>query len=135
MDFFGNEIEEIRAFDPTTQRTNEELAHTSLSSTQIEQQYGKEGEFFQYLTSSVLWFLHEPEILLGLHPLVFHEAHQKAAEKANFSARLENASQAPKFFIGSSEIDAGAGIFEHAERTRYTIYEPGTSLEVLCGFS
>ena len=128
VDFFGNEIEEIRAFDPTTQRTNEELAHTSLSSTQIEQQYGKEGEFFQYLTSSVLWFLHEPEILLGLHPLVFHEAHQKAAEKANFSLAWKTHPKHRSFFIGSSEIDAGAGIFEHAERKELDIQSTNREL-------
>jgi len=128
VDFFGNEIEEIRAFDPTTQRTNEELAHNSLSSTQIEQQYGKEGEFFQYLTSSVLWFLHEPEILLDLHPLVFHEAHQKAAEKANFSLAWKTHPKHRSFFIGSSEIDAGAGIFDHAQRKELDIQSTSREL-------
>ena len=34
IDFFGNEIEEIRAFDPTTQRTVSTINEIKISSVQ-----------------------------------------------------------------------------------------------------
>mgnify|MGYP001159956559 FL=1 len=128
VDFFGDDIEEIRAFDPTSQRTSDQLDHAHLSSAKIEQQDEKEGEFFRYLKSSTLWYVREPEILLGRYPLAFHEADQKAARKANFSLAWKSHPGNRSFFLGSSEIDAGAGIFEASERRELVIHATSREL-------
>jgi len=85
IDFFGDHVEEIRSFDPTSQRSEGRLTEVRISSIGNEQSKEREGEFFRYLPRSVLWFFEEPENLLRLSPYAFHQSENKALKKANFS--------------------------------------------------
>ncbi|MBN37414.1 MAG: transcription-repair coupling factor [Opitutae bacterium] len=120
IDFFGNEVEEIRAFDPTTQRTTEQLSGVTIASSGPMDTYGREGEFFRYLIEPVTWVLREPEKLVSLYPLVFHETDNKKGAKANFS--LSWASKGKNHFIGTSELSAGAGIFEESDEMKSQVF-------------
>ena len=113
IDFFGNEVEEIRSFDPTTQRTTGQLSGVTIACSRPIDSHGREGEFFRYLKEGVTWILREPEKLVALYPLCFHEAERKKDGKANFSLSWE--SKGKNHFVGTSEINAGSGIFENSE--------------------
>ncbi len=120
IDFFGNEVEEIRSFDPTTQRTTEQLSGVTIACSGSMDSHGREGEFFRYLQEAVTWVLREPEKLLAHWPLCFHEAEQKKLRKANFSLAWEK--KGKNHFIGTSEINAGSGIFENSEKMDAKVY-------------
>ena len=121
LDFFGDTIEEIRKFDPTTQRTCETIAEIRISSINDEAFSERDGEFFNYLNFPVLWFFDEPENLLRMHPLAFHETGNKATEKANISLAWKRETGYLDTFLSSSEIDAGAGIFDSSEKINLAI--------------
>ncbi len=115
IDFFGDTVEEIRKFDPTSQRSSETISEVKVSSINDKAFSEREGEFFHYLDFSVLWLLDEPENLLRLHPLAFHETGNAATEKANLSLAWKRPQGMSDFFFSSSEINAGAGIFDHSK--------------------
>ena len=121
LDFFGDTIEEIRKFDPTTQRTSETIPEIKISSINNEAFAERDGEFFTYLTFPVLWFFDEPENLLRMHPLAFHETGNKATEKANFSLAWKREAGHLDSFLSSSEIDAGAGIFDSSKKINLAV--------------
>ena len=81
---------------------------------------GREGEFFRYLQDTVTWVLREPEKLIAHYPLCFHEADQKKVRNANFSLSWEK--EGGNYFIGTSEINAGSGIFENSEKMDAKVY-------------
>ena len=54
IDFFGNEIEEIRVFDPTTQRTVSTINQIKISSNATNIGDGRKGEFINYLPDRVI---------------------------------------------------------------------------------
>ena len=120
IDFFGDEVEELRSFDPTTQRTTEKLSCVTISSSRPMDSQGREGEFFRYLQDTVTWVLREPEKLIAHYPLCFHEADQKKVRNANFSLSWEK--EGGNYFIGTSEINAGSGIFENSEKMDAKVY-------------
>ena len=114
IDFFGDHVEEIRSFDPTSQRSEGRLTEVRISSIGNEQSKEREGEFFRYLPRSVLWFFEEPENLLRLSPYAFHQSENKALKKANFSDAWSRGENLNDFFLSTSEINVGSGIFNRS---------------------
>ena len=53
IDFFGDTVEEIRSFDPTSQRTVSILPEISISSMGSQYTAERDGEFFRYLPDQV----------------------------------------------------------------------------------
>ena len=117
IDFFGNEIEEIRTFDPTSQRTTGQIQQVILSSAKIEEKHEKEGEFFSYLSDVAFWVFREPENLISQFPLAFHESIDPKHHKACMNLAWKGKNRKLDFFLGLSEINAGSGILAHAIAT------------------
>ena len=115
IDFYGNEIEEIRIFDPTSQRGVSKTNSVTIASAKANQESELEGEFFHYLTNPVTWIFREPEQLVTRFPLVFHTATKNALKQASFANALKRKSAKMDNFLGTSEIHAGAGIFDNTE--------------------
>ena len=111
IDFFGNVVDDIRAFDPTSQRTSEKKSEIVLSSLKEEEENAREGEFFSYLSDSTTWAFLEPEALISEFPLAFHQSEEKKFQKACLELAWKESSN-QNIFLGFSEIDAGSGIFE-----------------------
>jgi transcription-repair coupling factor (superfamily II helicase) len=123
IDFFGDTVEEIRTFDPTSQRATGCLNETIISSISNNDTEERLGEFLRYLPDSVLWYFNEPENLLRTHPLIFHATGKKASEKANVSMIWDRSESPCDFFLATSEIDAGAGIFDQSPKIPLKIKE------------
>ncbi|MDR2982515.1 MAG: DEAD/DEAH box helicase [Puniceicoccales bacterium] len=60
IDFFGDEIEAIRMFDPMTQRSESVLESVIISAPVAENAELREGAFLDYLPEGVLWLWVEP---------------------------------------------------------------------------
>lgn len=110
IDFFGDEIEDVRSFDPTSQRTISRIPSVRIAPASTSDLSEREGEFFRYLKNPTTWIMREPENLISQFPLCFHDSEKGG--KANFSASWERDSA--DRFLGTSEIDAGSGIFENS---------------------
>jgi len=114
IDFFGDEIEDLRRFDPNTQRTIESVESVTLASAGSHEDREVEGAFFGHLKCPVTWILREPEDLLMRSPLIFHYSEKrKSAPKCFFDALERKAAKKDKF-LGMAEIDSGRGIFDNA---------------------
>ena len=120
IDFFGNEIEEIRTYDPTSQRADGTLSEIIISSAHSEAQDEVAGEFFEYLKRPVFWFFREPEHLLNSYPLVFHYSEKTQNSQSSFANAFKSDNK-DSFFLGTSEIQAGMGIFDDSEHLQNSV--------------
>ena len=130
IDFFGDEIDEIRTFDPTSQRSISVIDEVRISSSGEKISTGKVGEFFHYLPSSVLWAIHEPQNMLSLFPMAFHQAEDEKLSQANFSLSWQRGPQIRDYYWGFSELNVGPGIFDNTSALELCIepmLEPFTS--------
>ena len=75
IDFFGDEIESIRSFDPTTQRTQDEVSTIHIAAAEsAESIHSCEGALLGYLPeSTVQWTLEDPAALVREHPYRFEK--------------------------------------------------------------
>ena len=112
LDFFGDEIESIRCFDPTTQRSTNNspavivaplLAETSLTHT---------ATLLDYLPDSVVWCLHEPDKLMiaGDDPILFGSERESAA-KGQLRTLIQARSHCSDYWLGFTETDQINSIF------------------------
>ena len=113
IDFFGDEIEDIRSFDPTSQRTISRVSSVSIASSDTSRLSECKGEFFRYLDKPTTWIMREPEKLASRFPNCFYDDSEKQGESSDFSISWKRNSG--DRFLGTSEIDAGSGVFENAE--------------------
>lgn len=121
IDFFGDEIEEIRSFDPTTQRSLKKLENVNIASAKASEESELEGEFFNFLTTPVTWIFREPEQLVSAFPMVFHTTTKDSLKQASFANALNRKSAKEDNYLGTSEIQAGAGIFENSNSTEIQV--------------
>ena len=117
IDFFGNEVDEIRSFDPTTQRTIEAVQQITLSSAHLVDDHTMEGGFFSYITCDTTWAFIEPEKLIADYPLAFHQSEKAKFKKACMELAWANPKRKDAYF-GFSEIEDGAGILEKLKATK-----------------
>ncbi|MDA7756770.1 transcription-repair coupling factor [Opitutales bacterium] len=122
IDFFGDEVEEIKTFDPTSQRTDKKISSIRISSCKQEGSGLMEGAFFDYVMNSTTWVFQEPELMFSQFPLCFHQSEKVAMNKVTLSGIWSEDQIVRNEYIGFSEIDAGSGIFEHAIRKELIIH-------------
>lgn len=121
IDFFGDEIEEIKTFDPTSQRTDKNISSIRISSCKQEKSALKEGAFFDYVRNPAMWVFQEPELMFSQFPLCFHQSEKESMRKVSLSGMWQDRKVETNEYIGFSEIDAGNGIFEQAQRKEIAI--------------
>jgi len=119
LDFFGDEIESIRAFDPTSQRSAEagRSALSIPSAASTESGRTKAGGLLDYLPQApVRWLLIEPATLVREHPFRFEKKPAKATLLQSFHQVERLRSQLGDHRIGLCELDTEPGLFAGAER-------------------
>ena len=110
IDFFGNEIEDIRAFDPTTQRSGEPLSSVSIVSADGLGE--ARGGFFEHLGEAVTWVFWEPEKLRELFPQFFHRATELAKPPPSLQNALDRPTGKEDRFLGLAELETDKGPLE-----------------------
>jgi len=117
IDFFGDEIESIRGFDPSSQRTLETLDEVHIASAAgYDDDGGKEGAFLDFLGEGpARWILDDPALLVREHPYRFDTAPPPARVRRTFF-------QIPENLIGrltglcEVDTDPAPSLFEAAAR-------------------
>ena len=122
IDFFGDEIEEIKTFDPTSQRTEGSVPSIRISSSKLEESTLKEGGLFDYIKKPTTWVFQEPELMTSQFPLCFHSADKVSHAKVTLAELWSGSRIEMNTYLGFSEIDAGNGIFKDAARKELVIH-------------
>lgn len=121
IDFFGDEIEEIRIFDPTSQRSLSSINELRISSHANQIKDGARGEFIHYLPDGVQWVISEPQNMQTLFPLLFHEPENEKLTQINFSHCWKRDNFQKDKYLGFSELNLGAGIFNDSDQLNVSV--------------
>ena len=127
IDFFGDEVDEIRTFDPSTQRSAEKVEQILVSSAGNDDEKVSEGGFFSFLPFHTTWVFIEPERMISEFPMAFHQSEQEKIQK-NCLELCWNPAHSKNKFIGLSEINLGSGIFENLPKRKIKATSSSLSL-------
>ncbi len=119
IDFFGNEIEEIREYDPTTQRSEGPIDLISIISADGSEE--TRGGFFEHLGESVTWVLREPESLADGFPSFFHQATELANPLPCLQDALDRPAGKDDRFLGIAELETESGPLENPDRREWSL--------------
>jgi transcription-repair coupling factor (superfamily II helicase) len=84
LDFFGDEIESIRRFDPTTQRSIEPISSVTLVARGLEAKSPEPQGIYSYFQNPTHWIMVEPADLLDQAPRLFETLERTRDQRANF---------------------------------------------------
>ncbi len=105
LDFFGDELESIRAFDPVTQRSGESVEMLTLAASPRLRLAPSLTGLADYLPAGATLALIEPAALDELFSAI---AHTDAAPAAGLPALLERCAT----LVGLSDLDEAAALFD-----------------------
>jgi len=104
IDFFGDEIDSIREFDPTTQRSGESQNETFLSPA-IEAEQGQSATLLDYLPKRVTWLLREPADLAEDDPELFYYPENIPPPSRNHRHLVERRRGGEDQWLALAELD------------------------------
>ena len=118
LDFFGDEIESIRTFDPSSQRTLENVASITISAAEsAKEAHAAEGQFIHYLTSEpIAWLLEEPSQLVREHPYRFENLSSTSGTLRSFEQVFKLRAAANDLRLGICSVDTDPVLFDGAVR-------------------
>jgi transcription-repair coupling factor (superfamily II helicase) len=115
IDFFGDEIESIRSFDPTSQRTESAVDSIYVAaSTEGDSTPCSEGALLDYLPeASIQWILDDAAHLVREHPYRFEKGPKS---RRTFHLAIERRDHCDAR-IGICELDTEPSLFRGAQRS------------------
>lgn len=118
IDFFGDEIESIRSFDPTSQRSKENTQAITISAVIGNGNASThEAALLDYLPErSIHWLLEDPALLMREHPYRFEAIKAKSSTLRSFHQIKEKRSGCSDRHIGICEVDTDPTLFKDADR-------------------
>lgn len=90
LDFFGNQLESIKEFDPTTQRSFNRLESITIASDRASRRNAGAQAIFQYFGTSVNWILVEPGEIKAVHPGEFQIFENLRDQRAALPTLFDN---------------------------------------------
>ena len=107
VDFFGDQIEGIRRYDPTTQRSEEHLSEVIIAALAQSREPTKSRNIFAYLPRRVSWFFWEPTRLAEKSPVYFEEFERKRSLQPTFADLNEDRQATGDHWHALAEFDQG----------------------------
>ena len=117
IDFFGDEIESIRPFDPTTQRSTGDLNELVIASWPTSEMKAREFHIFDYLADRINWCFWEPDILTQEFPGFFQYPEKIPASLPTFQDLILRREAFPDRWFSLSDIDADNTLFPKEIKT------------------
>jgi len=116
LDFFGDEIEEIRTFEPNTQRSSLKVDSVTIAAPPGGKLEESSSGILEYLPDSVLWEFWDPSRIEELSPGFF----SNRSEEITLAKLLNLRESKSDKWLGVSELDDGS-IFFNKEVKRSSI--------------
>ncbi|MGC9451055.1 MAG: transcription-repair coupling factor [Oceanipulchritudo sp.] len=116
LDFFGDDLESIREFDPTTQRSLEPLAEATIAARNAGESTTGRQAIFSYFGDSVSWLLVEPASLAAGDPESFSSFEKSADPRACLATLHAARSDKSDTWIGLEELEADPECIDRSVR-------------------
>jgi len=117
VDFFGDEIESIRAFDPTSQRSTKPLLSVVFAPAAGQLDPSPQVSAIDYLPDTVVWCFREPDQLAESCYDIFHSPENIAAPSANFNKVLVQRRARQDHWFGFTAFDNTQYLFPRNTKT------------------
>ena len=111
LDFFGDELESIRQFDPTTQLTAEALPELVIAPAPRALGGGDAAGLLNYLPATALWLVHEPARQAIEQPEIFSVPEKLHTPHPTLQTVLSARSKSNDTWTGLGDIDEPGGPF------------------------
>ncbi len=119
LDFFGDEIESIRIFDPTTQRTKSTVVSLVVSASDHRDTATDTGTLIHYLPEvEVSWLLDEPDRLIQDHPFRFEKTTNPARTIRTIHQLFKRRAESKDRYVAICEFDTDPEPFKGTERIK-----------------
>lgn len=112
LDFFGDEIEEIRTFKPDSQRSIESVDELTIATPANRKIKESKSSILEYLQRPLLWQFWEPGILEENN----HGFFSDRSQKKSFAHLLEDRKSFDDIWMGYTELDTETVFFNEAVR-------------------
>jgi transcription-repair coupling factor (superfamily II helicase) len=122
LDFFGDELDSIRVFDPTSQRSRESLKEVTIAARNATGSTTDRHAIFSYFAEEVAWTLIEPADMAAESPTHFQEFEKIKDQRAAFPALFYGRQASLDKWTIIQELETDPGCIDSS-------YEP-TPLEV-----
>ncbi|MCC5838857.1 MAG: transcription-repair coupling factor [Opitutales bacterium] len=115
IDFFGDEIDTLRAFDPTTQRSTEELTDVVIA-PKSDGGAAPPGSahILDYFAGQTRWFWVEPDRIAAAHPVLSQRFERLATRRSGFDSLFRRFAKEGSRFVGLTELDGVESFFPPA---------------------
>ncbi len=110
LDFFGDEIEEIRAFKPDSQRSTESVDELTIAASPNHNFKESKSGILEYLEQPLLWQFWEP----GISEANNQDFFSNRTEHKSFAHLLRDREPFDDLWIGYSELDSETVFFNEA---------------------
>ncbi len=121
FDFFGDEIESIARFDPSTQRSAGVETQATVTPKGSRFAAFQAMALLDYMPQSVHWLMHEPGELAADHTELFSKPETIKAPNPHWDDLLAKRKQTDDAWTAFSRIDAEMGIFgDRVPRTEFS---------------
>ncbi|MEO0795035.1 MAG: transcription-repair coupling factor [Verrucomicrobiota bacterium] len=124
IDFFGDEIDSIREFDPTSQRSGESLKEAFLSPAVEPDSRQQPATLLDYLPDRVTWILREPGELVDADPDLFQFPENIPPPSRNLQHLVKRRSKLDDTWIALSELELDLALLGESPERIETISEP-----------
>ncbi len=124
IDFFGDEIDEIRVFDPTTQRSIRKTNAIAIVALSLNKSPLREHYIFDYLGDKVNWIFWEPTILKDQFPSLFNVPERIPSSLPTFQDLFDRRDAFPDSWFSLAELDTENPVFGPDCESKMSSSEP-----------
>lgn len=124
IDFFGDEIDDIRVFDPTTQRSIRKANTIAIVALSLNRSQLREDYIFDYLGDKVNWIFWEPTILKDQFFSLFNFPERTQSSLPTFQDLFNRRNAFPDRWFSLTELDIENPIFGPGCEKKVTSSEP-----------
>ena len=124
IDFFGDEVEQIRLYDPTTQRTLGEVNELTIAGTPENEETDYTADALGFLPTEILWILREASRLTAGHTKWFNHPENFENPHRDFRDVFNRKDAANDNWTSLSEVDENSMFFEESQVRIEHITEP-----------
>ncbi|MGE9292798.1 MAG: transcription-repair coupling factor [Puniceicoccales bacterium] len=123
IDFFGDEIESIRTYDPTTQRSEDTVDQLIIASAQAGLEGKRKATVLDYLPDNVRWVLRQPDKLESSFTDLFQIPENIAAPARNFQTVINRRTDKPDHWVGLTDVESVQRLFPEQTQSRAVVTE------------
>ena len=130
IDFFGDEIEQIRVFDPTSQRTLHDVEEITIAAAPEGEDLERSPDALDYLPPEILWLVHEPHRIETDHNRWFQHPEKIKNAHRDFRDIFDRKNLHNDTWMALAELENTSRLFEHISKHTQHRAQPASTFHV-----